>query len=181
MRQNREDLRACLSRFAWGYVFFLLNINLGTLEILPNWVGMLLFYKALPVLAQWQPDARLLPPLAVLLGWCEGVSWLLALVDVSLPELVSILVAVVSLYFHFQLLTNLADLADDLGCAQGKNLRIFRTINVLLATCTALPLPWARIPLAATLLMGVSLILLIGLLYNLFSLRNRISSTPESL
>ena len=179
MTQNREHLPAALRQIAWGYVFLLLNITLGMMDILPNWVGMLLFYKSLPVLSQWQPSARLLSPLAVLLGGYEGVCWLLALIGVSMPEIVSLLSAAVSLYFHYQLLTNLADLADDLGLRQGKSLRVFRTINLLLTTCAALPLPWARIPLAAYLLLGVTLVLLIGLLRNLFSLRGEIASPPE--
>lgn len=180
MHQNRENLAVALSQIAWSYVFLLLNFNLGTVNILPNWVGMLLIYKALPVLAQWQPSARLLAPLVVLLGGVEGVSWLLAMAEISLPGIVSILFAVVNLYVHFQLLTNLADLADNLGCAQGRTLRILRNVNVLLNTCTALPIPWNSIPLAVYLLMGVALILLIALLRNLFSLRSAIAAPPET-
>ena len=36
-----------LTKIAWGYVFLHLNLNLGTLNVLPNWVGYLLFFSAI--------------------------------------------------------------------------------------------------------------------------------------
>lgn len=35
--ENREKLAAAVKRMAWGHLFLLLNLNLGTLNILPNW------------------------------------------------------------------------------------------------------------------------------------------------
>ena len=39
-----------ISNVAWGYFFLYFDINLGTVSVLPNFVGFLLFLKAIDLL-----------------------------------------------------------------------------------------------------------------------------------
>lgn len=48
-----------LTKIAWGYVFLHLNLNLGTLNVLPNWVGYLLFFSAIILLGDQLRDLPL--------------------------------------------------------------------------------------------------------------------------
>jgi hypothetical protein len=36
---NRRSLIDAIGRVAWGYLFLHLNFSLGTLNLLPNWLG----------------------------------------------------------------------------------------------------------------------------------------------
>lgn len=68
-----------LTKTIWGYVFLHLNVNLGTLNVLPNWVGYLLFFSAIILLGEQLRDLTLLKPFCILLGVGELVDWLTVL------------------------------------------------------------------------------------------------------
>jgi len=179
--EKRSDFYRALTNIAWGYVLLHLNINLGTLNILPNWGGYLLFLSALPVLATEEPSALLLRPFGWILALWEGLLWLTVLfgASVNLP-IVEIIIGIVSLYFHFQLLTNLAELAfrhvpisEDTSLPLDRRLRRLRTVRTVLITILLLPLPrtlleWA--PFAVVLVLA-NLIVALRILFTLFELR----------
>lgn len=68
-----------LTKTIWGYVFLHLNVNLGTLNVLPDWVGYLLFFSAIILLGEQLRDLTLLKPFCILLGVRELVDWLTVL------------------------------------------------------------------------------------------------------
>ena len=148
MQNDRQKLCRSLRHIAWGYILLYLDVNFGTFNILPNWLGFLLILFALSPLAAEVPSAALLRSFAALLAaWC-GVTWLASLFGLSMPDgldVVSLVVSVITLYFHFQLLTDLATLSEKYGCPQTDKLMHLRTVNTLLTTAMALPLPWKRI------------------------------------
>ena len=76
------------------------------------------------------------------------------------------------LYFHFQLLTNLAEIAGWYGCPEQRKILCLRTVRTLLVTGLSLPVPWARY---AGLTLGVAVVNLAAALWIcslLFSLRS---------
>lgn len=125
-----------------GYLFLHLNLTLGTLNLLPNWAGYLLIDGILPDLALTRPSALLLRPLGRGLGVWEGICWLLALFSItptgllgtSLWQLAQVAAGVAGLYFHFQLLTDLAETARMKGYPGVKKLLRLRTVKTLLST-----------------------------------------------
>lgn len=125
-------------------MFIYLNINLGSIDILPSWAGWLLICSALPGLARaGEPSALLLnPPCGLLAAW-EAVTWLLKAVGEP-TELwgLWLIAAVLTLYAHFQLFTNLASAAGRFGCPQRRSLLVLRTVNVVFTTLLSLPLPF---------------------------------------
>ena len=52
-----------------------------------------------------------------------------------------LIAAVLTLYVHFQLFTNLASAAGRFGCPQRRGLLVLRTMNVVFTTLLSLPLP----------------------------------------
>ena len=44
--ENKMDLCQAVKHIAWGYVLLHFNINLGPLNVLPNWAGYLLMVGA---------------------------------------------------------------------------------------------------------------------------------------
>ena len=72
---EKPDLYKPLSHIAWGYLLLHVNFNLGTLNVLPNWLGYLLILSALEPISQLVPSSLLLRPLGKVLAAWEGVLW----------------------------------------------------------------------------------------------------------
>lgn len=169
-----------LTKIAWGYVFLHLNFNLGTLNILPNWVGYLLFFSAIALLGDQLRDLTLLKPFCILLGAEELADWLAVLGTgqtlVAQFFLLDALFTCIGLYFHFQLLTDLALLAEGAG-ESGGGLRTCRNVDAVLRTLMCLPLPWADWDTLGTLLLMsvlvVWIIVMFCIIWQLFRLRKQ--------
>lgn len=181
---ERPDLYKPLSHIAWGYLLLHVNFNLGTLNVLPNWLGYLLILGALGPLSQLVPSTLLLRPLGRVLALWEGLLWVMAFLGREFTCYpVTLVVMVIGLYFHFQLLTDLAAIAqkfppaEDAENAESKplyqRLLRLRTLRTLLITLLALPLPGALLnwlPFSIGLVL-VHLVVAIRIMAHLFSLR----------
>lgn len=180
---NYVDIRKALSRIAWAYLIILLHLRINGLDLLPDWVGYLLIFLAIGQLSGALRDLPLLKPFCVLLGVVSLVDWLaLPLSGASLTGqffLFSAVITCVSLYFHFQLLTDLALLADGPGEAPvlARRLRMCRNIDTVLQIAitllSILPLPsdetWVQLGGALLLLFGLGVRVVIAV--SLFVLR----------
>ena len=188
-----NSLVVSIGRVAWGYVFlyldFNLNINAMSLNLLPDWACYVFVLAALPGLALAEKSSALLRPLAWILLVAEAIHWLLALLGISpdsgmLYTIASAVITVVSLYFHFQLLTNVADIAARYSERRARSIRILRNVTVVLGTITFLPWPVYLLDVGmqtavALLLIIVALIQVIWTLAALFGLRGEIRRAGE--
>lgn len=141
--EERKGLYSSLGKIAWGYALIYLHFNINTIDLLPDWAGWLLIYSALPGIAgAGEPSAMLLRPLCGLLAAWEGLCWVLtALGEPTELWGLWLIAAVLTLYVHFQLFTNLASAAERFGCPQRRSLLVLRTVNVVFTTLLSLPLP----------------------------------------
>ena len=177
---EREKLAGAVKSITWGYILLHLNFNLGTLNILPNWLGYVLMIKALPILGNDEPSAPLLRPLGIILALWEGVLWALAIFGGSLDNvIVSVIGSVLALYFHFQLLTNLASIAEKHACPQQKSILTLRTVRTILITVLTLPVPWQHYQALVIGVVVVQLAVALWICSVLFSLRRSLTE-PES-
>ena len=94
-------------------------------------------------------------PLGVLLGVWEGLLWGMSAVgiqDFTLLYGLQLVASVLMIYFHFQFLTNLAEIAAQAMLPQRIPLLCLRIIRTLFTTVTALPIAWTEVyPLAVVL------------------------------
>lgn len=189
---DRETLYKGVSCAAWGYLFLYLDINLGTVSILPRFVGWLLFLSAVKHLSSQRRDLALLRPLGILLAVWNGADWLASWAGTTLdgrfPAL-DLIVGAASLYFHFQFLTDCAALAAQYQPPDGeldRRLLRWRTVQTLLITAvTLLSCPveffggiWEY---AAILLAVAGVFVALCLMAALFSLRKLFRDSPEAL
>ena len=109
-----QKLYPGIGRAAWGYFFIYFDINLNTVSILPSFIGYLLFLSAINHLCDEERELNLLRTLGIILTVWHIASWFASFgaikLDGMLPA-VDIIIGVVNIYFHFQLLTNLASIA----------------------------------------------------------------------
>ena len=182
---EQADLFTGARRVFWGYFFLLLdfNFNLGssaTIPLLPNVLGWFFLFRGVDTLSPARPSLALLSPFCTVLGVCSLAQFFPWLEGLS-PGWLSLLLAMMTLYTHFQLLTDLAALAEaslsdgDLG----KRLRSCRNFLVLSQTA----LYFSDLFLAATalalLLMAASLCVYVVLLLQLWGFSRDLEEAEE--
>ena len=135
--------------YFWIHIHINLELNLGAWDILPDWAGFYFIFAALPILAKEVPSIKLLRPLTLALLVWSAVSWFFTGRGDPLTEalgyfgpLASTLINVISLYFHFQLLTDMAQLATKYDCPSEKWILHLRTIRTIIGTLISLPILW---------------------------------------
>lgn len=52
---ERKKMAHAIGLIAWGYLFLYFNLNLGSLNLIPSWVGYLLMGKAIKELKEASP------------------------------------------------------------------------------------------------------------------------------
>lgn len=179
-RQEYENLASALRKVVWGYILIYLGLSLGTLDILPDWLGYGLLCSALPTLAKYTPSANLLDGFCkVLIGW-NLLRWGLNLFGgYEPPQIIAVCFGILTIYFHFQLLTNLAEISDSTGCSHGDRLRMLRTFTTLLQTFLALPVPWESI-LEITPIAVIPFFLSFGILIDTILILNLLKKELEN-
>ena len=137
---NYQKLYDGISKAAWGYFFIYFNININTVSLIPSFVGYLLFLSAIEHLKDEERELSLLHTLGVILvGW-HSVAWLVSWFSINLDgawQFIDIIISLVNLYFHFQLLTNLASIATKYqpeGYEQDAKLLRYRTLQTVMLT-----------------------------------------------
>ncbi len=131
---------AGITKAIWGYFFLYFDINLGTVSILPSFVGYILFLKAIDLLKEEERELSLLKTLGYILTVWDAIEWLAKCVSYSFEgqwQFVTLIVALINMYFHFQFITNIATIAKKHqaeGCEYNKKLLTCRTIQTLMLT-----------------------------------------------
>ena len=100
-----------IERAAWGYFFVYFNFNINSVNLIPTFIGYILFLSAIDCLCEEERELDLLRILGGILTVWHIFSWLAGLVSIDLDgmlQAIDIVIGVVNIYFHFQLLTNLA-------------------------------------------------------------------------
>lgn len=177
-----QKLYSGISKAAWGYFFLYFDININRVSILPSFVGYLLFLSAINLLKDEERELSLLRTMGIILTLWHGIQWILSWIGVSLDgvwQFVDIIISLVNLYFHFQLLTNLASIAAKYqpeGYTQDAKLLRYRTLQTVMLTAITIITnlyPWLSEfwAVISILLLIVYLIAGICLMKALFDLR----------
>lgn len=186
---DREIVYRGLSHAAWGYFFLHFDFNLGTVSIIPRFVGFLLLLSAIDDLSKKRRELELLRPLCILLAAWSGGDWLASWIGGNLAGhilFLDLLIEAAGLYFHFQFLTDMAVLAETYRGAEdglAQRLRNCRTVYVVMSTAvTVLPAEWSgdwRQYVALLCAVGALIAGLI-VMFGLFALRRRVKGEgPE--
>lgn len=186
-----QKLYTGIGRAAWGYFFIYFDINLNTVSILPSFIGYLLFLSAINHLCDEERELNLLRTLGIILTVWHIASWFASFgaikLDGMLPA-VDIIIGVVNIYFHFQLLTNLASIATKYQSEDhefdAKLLR-YRTMQTVMLTAVIILgyLAKWQTELVTVISVGmiiVYLIVAVLLMKALFDLRRDISIDSDS-
>lgn len=173
---EQADLFTGARRVFWGYFFLLLdfNLNLGsdvTIPLLANVIGWVFLWRGVDILSSARPSLGLLKPFCTALGVCALTQFVPSL-DGLIPGWLSLFISILTLYTHFQLLTDLAALAQEV-LGEGRRVKRLRTARTLIvAAKTALYCYDLVVSLTAlaVVLMAVSFCVQVFLLFQLWGL-----------
>ena len=176
-----------ISRVIWGYVFLYFDLNIGTVSILPAFAGYLLFLSAIPLLQEEERELKLLRTFCIILAVWRAGNWIFSWFSVALDEsfsgiiaVASILIELISLYFQFQFLTNLASIAKKyqpegsdlnkhlLRCRTGQTITL-TMIDVILHLKIWFSDMWEYVAVSIAI---IYMILGICIIYRLFQLKH---------
>lgn len=186
-----QKLYTGIGRAAWGYFFIYFNINLNNVSILPSFIGYLLFLSAINCLCEEERELNLLRTLGIILTVWHIASWLASWGSIDLDgtlQVVDIIIGVVNIYFHFQLLTNLASIAAKYQSEDHEfdtKLLRYRTMQTVMLTAVIILgyLAKWQTELVTVISVGmiiVYLIVAVLLMKALFDLRRDISIDSDS-
>ena len=173
---QREELARSLKYIAIGYIFLHVHLTIVTVDILPNWVGWILFMGTFTALSTIVPEILKLKTLAMILGFWALVAWIINIFNPygTVFMIVGVVFAVLGLYFHFKFITYISDVAGYFGCSvEREKLLTIRNVVTVLGAILAIPI-WQSAPVLAFLLALVCIIIVIWLIIILFSVRKAI-------
>lgn len=134
-----KTLSSAIKKIAISYILIYVHVNISVIDILPDWLGYFLIVSVLPVISEKEKSAQLLKPFGIAIGVWNILETILSLMGAEWNlTIISLVFNVVTIYFHFQLITNIANL--DIEEAKKKKLLNLRTATVLLHTVTSLAL-----------------------------------------
>lgn len=134
-----KTLSSAIKKIAISYILIYVHVNISVIDILPDWLGYFLIVSVLPVISEKEKSAQLLKPFGIAIGVWNILENILSLMGAEWNlTIISLVFNVVTIYFHFQLITNIANL--DIEEAKKKRLLNLRTATVLLHTVTSLAL-----------------------------------------
>lgn len=181
--ERKEQLCSAIKKIFWGYILLYFNINLGTIDILPGWLGYIFFYQAINNGIDMEEESvKLLKPICTILAVYNFITWFLNMFAISTDiYIVNEVVAVIALYFHFQLLTNLANIAHKYGCEQKQSLLHLRTVHTILMTILAFTVHFEEIYWLSLCIVVVQVVIMICICFVLSKFKYTIEDLPENV
>ncbi len=171
---------------AWAYVVlafeFYLNINEIRIDFIPDWLAYYLIILAIPILMQKEPSIALLRNLGTGLLWWTGIVWVLGILGAQIEfYIVNLCVAIVALYFQFQLITNIANIGMEYNETRSKKLLVLRNIKTVIDTACAFAVyqissVTSVIATAVLIVIFIGVIMSLYICFELFALKNEIAS-----
>lgn len=146
-----------LTYFKWGFVLLFVNINIGRLDLLPNFLGVFLMLQALKSQEMTETERRLCP-LLILLVIDYFLHWILAFDNV----LENLIVEVISTYTMYILLGEMSKRMQNTQSDLAESLHYIRIAMTVLSVAGYL--------IGAYEVEMVSLILAFAMLIVLFAL-----------
>lgn len=133
---EREKLAAGLGCAAWGYFFLLFNLEINGFNLLPEFLGYALFFWALEHFAGAGPDWAGLKSLCLFLLIYNLLNYVQIIDALPVGMFVIMLAAVAQIYFHFQFLSGVAELAASAAVDEKLVVKFlgWRTVYVVLMT-----------------------------------------------
>ena len=131
------NLKKGLTFVAFGFLFTLVNLNItlngSTLNIMPDFIGWILFFLAFDKLGKYVEDKRYLKWIALILTIATAVLWIFDIAEpASRIDFLKTIVTIVSAVYMFLLFGSLEKIAHEYGSAGETALHMLKILNLVL-------------------------------------------------
>ena len=117
-------------------------------KYIPWWISSPLFFTAVSKLEKFNPDMKLLKSLCIIMGVIDLTEWVVSVFEMKIPfeaYILKIISSVIVLYFNYQLLTNISQIAEKCGYDTIKGMLLIRDIRTVYVTIYLVLLPFADV------------------------------------
>ena len=161
--ERKEQLSRALRKIFWAYIFLYFDINIGTIDLLPAGLGYIFFYQAIrDGIETEEESSKLLKPICWILIIYRIVEWFMNILQLPTDIfIITEIMSVIALYFHFQLLTNLANIAHKYECPVENTLLALRTVHTVLMTIFAFTVHFKEIEWLSLMIMIAQIFIMI--------------------
>ncbi len=135
----QNNISKSISKIAWGFIFVLIHINIGTVDILPDFVGYIFMLSAINELTAESKTISQLKPFGMILAVWNTVTWILKIFSYGITVLtfINILGVIINIYFTFRLLTECSMIAKKYQAEnEALDKKIIRNRNIFTVTIT---------------------------------------------
>ena len=181
--EQREQLSQALRKIFWAYIFLYFDINIGTIDLLPAGLGYIFFYQAiLDCLETEEPSTELLKPICWILIIYRIVEWFMNIFQLPTDIfIITEMMSVVALYFHFQFLTNLANIAHKYDCPVENTLLALRTVHTIMMTLLTFTVHFKEIEWLSLIIVVSQVFIMILICYVLSQFRHMVDNLPKEM
>ena len=164
--QLDNSLSKAISKVKWAYFLIYVHLKIANIDLLADWWAYIIILGVIPVIAEYEPSAMLLKPMATLLVFTEIAGQIAEFTGMGFPYTINVIICIMYTYLHFQLITNIHTAVTDRGCSGGWLLWL-RNITVVSHTVYFLFLNLSSNTLMVWLFGIVDLIGCISLIFSL--------------
>ncbi len=157
--------RTSLKYLKWGMVFAFLNIYIGTLNLLPDFAGMLLFYASIQSHDRQTQSEQRLKPLFLVLAADYFLHWIWNFEN----HLESLLMLIIYIYAIYVLLGEVAGRIREHQPDSAKQISFIRGWTILLQLAAFLISPYENetVNIVIAIVMIIMLIVLIVIIWGI--------------
>ena len=136
---TQENYIIALKKIRNALLLIFFSINLGTLDILPDWVAYILMYQSVIILGEEEKSALLLKNLFISLIGYYFIDWLFKIVGITLNiHIVTEIFMIIRLYANFQLMTHIIDISIAHQSKMSNKIKNVRNMMTIILTCLSL-------------------------------------------
>ena len=122
-----------------AFLLMYFSINLGTIDILPAWLGYIFMYYSILDISKEEKTALLLKKLVTSLIVYNFMIWICKILNFNLDiHIIREIFMIISIYVDFQLMTHIIDISIRHQSKMTSKLRNVRNIHVILLTYLSL-------------------------------------------
>lgn len=130
-----SDYSKAIKNVAWYIVLISYHFNIGSIDILPDWLGYILLYKAIETIGKIQPSARLLKKFSAIMFADSVFRIACKIFDFTMQSYVyGLIIAVIHIYLDFQILTDIWHTAQEYQSASCDKIPMLRNITTFTYT-----------------------------------------------
>lgn len=130
-----KDYALALKKIGNAFLIFVFNINIGTINILPNFLGYIFIIQALKILEKYEQSIQLMKPLTISITIYSGVIWIFNIFGFNMDiYFLGLIFSIISIYIYYHLLTSISQICELYDSKYTNKIEKLRNIIVIMQT-----------------------------------------------